>query len=244
MSARTKIVLFDIDGTLLRGDGAGRRAMERALAEVVPGSDGLTAFAGIRFDGATDRALVRAALAGLRGPDAAGDDVDWTIDRVLARYLAALADELARGARLRALEGAAALAVALADLGPVGLGTGNIESAAHMKVAAVGMADLFAFGGYGSDAEPRAELLAIGAARGAARAGVPIDACDVVVIGDTPRDVEAGRAIGAQVIAVATGSFSEAELGRTGADLVVPSLADRDGLRERIARGGRSSPLG
>ncbi|MCC6621777.1 MAG: haloacid dehalogenase-like hydrolase [Deltaproteobacteria bacterium] len=234
----TRVFLFDVDGTLLRGDGAGRRAMERALAEVV-GREGASAspFEGVRFDGATDRALVRTALGAL---GAEPPDVERLIDVVLARYLRALTDELARGAALRALEGAAELAAALAELGVVGLGTGNVEIAAHMKIGAVGMGHLFAFGGYGSDAERRADLLAIGAARGAALAGRTLDLCDVVVIGDTPRDIEAGQAIGATVVAVATGSFSGDELTAAGADLVVPSLARPEPIIERVVRGGRS----
>jgi phosphoglycolate phosphatase len=90
----------------------------------------------------------------------------------------------------------------------------------------VGIAERFGFGGFGCDHEDRGPLLGIGAARGAARLGVPLAACRIVVIGDTPRDVEAARFIGAISIAVATGPFTREELASSGADHVVADLLD------------------
>jgi phosphoglycolate phosphatase-like HAD superfamily hydrolase len=110
----------------------------------------------------------------------------------------------------------------------IGLGTGNVEHGARLKLAPLELADAFAFGGYGSDHEDRAELIAIGADRGAARLGRARADCRVVVIGDTPKDVAAAQAIGAESIAVATGLFAVDELRTTGASVVVPDLEHDD----------------
>ncbi|MFO0748823.1 MAG: haloacid dehalogenase-like hydrolase [Myxococcota bacterium] len=218
----TRLYLFDIDGTLVRGDGAGRRAMEAAFEAVLGEA---RAMAGIRFDGATDRAIVRHGLE-LRGRVAD----DGLVSELLAAYLSALDAEMVARQPFRALPGAAPVARALAAHGVVGLGTGNIEPAAERKVRAVGMGELFRFGGYGSDAEVRSELLAIGAARGAALAGVALDRCEVVVIGDTERDIAAARAIGARVVAVATGGTSAEVLAASEPDALIDSLAEVDAV--------------
>lgn len=108
----------------------------------------------------------------------------------------------------------------------IGLGTGNLETGARLKLAHGQLWDRFAFGGYGSDAEDRGALLAEGARRGAERLGLPVARVRVVVIGDTPRDVRAGRAIGASVIAVATGGSPLPVLASHGPELAVATLAD------------------
>src|SRR6185369_5705539 len=135
-------------------------------------------------------------------------------DALLARYLEVLTEEVAREAAIRLHPGVLATLDALVDRTDtaVGLGTGNIRPGASLKLTRVGIFERFAFGGFGCDHEDRAELLRIGAARGAAMLDQPLGACRIVVIGDTPRDIAAGQAIGADVIAVATGSFSVADL--------------------------------
>lgn len=207
-----KLFLFDIDGTLLTGDGVGRRAMDDALFQVTGHARATT---GIAFGGATDRGIVRLALQALREPE-------QRIDEVLAAYAALMVRDVA----FRALSGAPEVVRAMAAHGLVGLGTGNIESAAHHKVTAAGMGGLFGYGGYGSDAEVRSELLAVGALRGAALAGRTREQCEVIVIGDTPRDIEAARAIGARVVAVATGGVSLEALAEHQPDALLASLAD------------------
>lgn len=211
------ILLFDIDGTLIDGRGAGRRAMEAAMAAVCGHDGGLP---GLRFAGMTDRAIARAGLRAASRPD---DDDD--LQAVLDQYLARLPAELSAtpptthpgvDALLGVLEGRAQLAV--------GLGTGNLEPGARLKLSPGRLWPRFAFGGYGSDAEDRAELLAAGIRRGAARLGEDPSACRVVVIGDTPKDVAAARAVGAQCLAVATSFFSVAELLAQGATWAVEDL--------------------
>ncbi|MCC6527001.1 MAG: haloacid dehalogenase-like hydrolase [Polyangiaceae bacterium] len=220
---RPTILLFDVDGTLIRTAGAGRRAIVRALE---PHGAGIAAE--FSFAGMTDRAIVRRALetARLEASEA-------RIDAVLAGYLAVLREEVERAgatygvhagmvATLDAVRGRAGYAV--------GLGTGNIEAGAHIKLEKVGLRDRFAFGGFGSDAEDRAELLRVGAERGAARLRVAVERCRVVVIGDTPKDIAAGRAIGAECVAVATGSFTPEQLRPHAPDHVFATLADEGAL--------------
>ena len=119
----------------------------------------------------------------------------------------------------------------------VGLGTGNVEEGARLKLDRVDLCRHFSFGGYGSDHADRAELLAIGARRGRARLGVGDGPCRVVVIGDTPKDIAAARAIGAESIAVATGSYTRARTcASTAPPTSVPDLADPAATRRAARR--------
>jgi phosphoglycolate phosphatase len=217
------ILLFDIDGTLIDGSGAGRRAMERALLEVAGRDGGL---ADLRLNGMTDRAIVRHGLRTL-----AASDHDEAVATVLARYLERLPAELA-ATPARCLPGVFALLDALAPRTELalGLGTGNLEPGADLKLRPLGLRDRFAFGGFGSDHEDRAELLRIGVERGAARLGRDRAACRVIVIGDTPRDVAAAQAIGAPCLGVATSAHSLDELRAAGATWAVPTLEHPDVL--------------
>jgi phosphoglycolate phosphatase-like HAD superfamily hydrolase len=215
--AAPTIALFDIDGTLISCGGAGRAAMERAFGDRLGRSD----VGRFPYGGMTDRAIVRVATR------AAGhDDHDEVLEDLLRRYLAHLEAELAVRDTFRVLPGVLALLDALAAHPhvAVGLGTGNLEVGARLKLRRGGIWERFGFGGYGSDHEARGRLLAAGAARGAAKLGIRVEEARVVVIGDTPRDIEAGREIGAEIIAVTTGGFAAEELSQ--ADLVVGQLDD------------------
>jgi phosphoglycolate phosphatase len=215
---RPTIYLFDIDGTLLDGKGAGRRAMEAAFLEVVGSLDGLRRMG---FGGMTDPAIVRAGL------EHAGIEPEQTIiERVVEGYLARLPDAIAatRGYCLHAGVHAILDRLEALDDCAVGLGTGNVERGAELKLTPVGIHNRFAFGGFGSDHEDRPELIRIGAERGAARLGAPLHACRVVVIGDTPRDVDAACAIGAECLAVATSFYSMDVLREAGATVVAADL--------------------
>ncbi|MRG95083.1 HAD family hydrolase [Polyangium spumosum] len=215
---RPTVLLFDIDGTLIDSGGAGRRSMERAFERVIGRADACAHFS---FDGMTDRAIVRSGL------DASGERVDEpAIDRVLGAYLEALAAEVAAstgytthpGVDLVLDRAAAHSHIAL------GLGTGNVRDGARIKLDRARLFDRFSFGGFGCDAEDRAAILAAGARRGAEQLRRDLHDCRVVVIGDTPKDVAAALAIGAESLAVATGRFVPGELGRAGATFVCDNL--------------------
>jgi phosphoglycolate phosphatase len=216
------VLLFDIDGTLLPTLGLGRTAMERAFADVVQRTGGLD---GVHFEGMTDRPIVRAGLVNL-GLATAGEAPPAIIDQILARYLLHLATVVAAAAPLPLLPGVTEVLdiVTSWPLTAVGLGTGNLRAGAELKLAAAGLWDRFAFGGFACDHEDRGILLRVGATRGAALLGVPLRDCRVVVIGDTPRDVAAAEAIAATSVAVATSRHTVEALTVAGASLAVADL--------------------
>ncbi len=215
---RPTVVLFDVDGTLLSAGGAGRRALERAFAAHCGTSAPLH---DLRFNGMTDPGIVRAGLEQL------GQPVEpQLVAAILADYVGLLGDELARTAGFAVHAGVTAILDQLAGRSQVavGLGTGNLRDGARLKLARAGLAAYFAFGGFGSDHEDRAELLRIGAARGVARLGAPAGCCRIVVVGDTPLDVAAAAAIGAASLGVATGGCTADVLRAAGATWAVEDL--------------------
>ncbi len=219
-SRRPTILLFDIDGTLVTTAGAGRRALEGAFKALYGRED---ACQGFRFDGMTDRLIARMGL------EAIGVEVtERNLSAVLDLYIPLLANEVSAsgGDRYRVHRGVVpALNAAVSAGAALGLGTGNIEAGARIKLERVGLFHYFDFGGYGCDSAERSELIGLGAARGATKLGVPLDACRVVVIGDTPKDIMAARAIGAESIGVGTGSFTKEALLDAGATHAFEDLA-------------------
>lgn len=228
---RMKLVLFDIDGTILWTDGAGRRAIHRALTEVF-GSIGPADY---WFDGKTDRQIVR----DLMRLDGHGDaHIDARMDPVLVRYVECLANELAEETfSARLLEGVADLLTALEARDDVILGllTGNVEPGARAKLQAVGIdPDRFAVGAFGSDHEHRPELPAIARQRVRDELGIDIEGADIVVIGDTPADITCARSVQARAIGVATGRYRAAELASHGAVAVFEDLTDTSAVLDAI----------
>jgi phosphoglycolate phosphatase-like HAD superfamily hydrolase len=108
----------------------------------------------------------------------------------------------------------------------LGLTTGGVEAAAHIKLARAGLNHYFSFGGYGSDSTDRAELTRCAITRAGRVLGNRLDARRILVVGDTPKDVDAARAVGAVAVGVASGHYSEAELRKAGADYVLASLQE------------------
>jgi phosphoglycolate phosphatase len=217
---RPTVLLFDIDGTLVTTGGVGRRAVDRAFERVHGRADACSL---IRFDGMTDRSITRLGL------EAIGvDPTDQAIDRVLDIYLGELEAELRECTpeQYRVHVGVPeALTAASARGMALGLGTGNLEHGARLKLERVGLYRHFSFGGFGSDHELRVELIRVGAERGARQLGQPVSACRVVVIGDTPKDVDAARGIGAESLGVGTASFSAQQLLEHGATYAFDDLA-------------------
>jgi phosphoglycolate phosphatase-like HAD superfamily hydrolase len=215
------IALFDIDGTLLRAGGAGRRAVELALCEVLDDVDGNVSLESVEFAGRTDPWIVRMALMqyGVTADDA-------LIHEVLRRYVAHLPRELELASAFEVLPGVLSLLAELTARPDVvlGLGTGNTEPAAYAKLARGGLDSFFSFGGFGSDHTDRAELLRAGLKRGLEQTGARPGVAHVVVIGDTPHDVAAAQAIGAHCVAVSTGGYDGPALEAAGATVVVSDL--------------------
>ena len=227
----TRLVLFDIDGTLLWTDGAGRRAIHRALIEVF----GATGPADHRFDGKTDPQIVRELMRDVGHDDA---HIDARLQGLFIRYVQCLREELRDPAHpSKPLPGVTDLLDALSRRSDVTLGllTGNLVDGARAKLEAVGIdPDIFVVGAYGSDHELRPELPAIAQRRARARLGVGIAGSDIVVIGDTPADLQCGRDIGVRAIGVATGRYTTDDLAAQGAVAVFADLSDTDAVVRAI----------
>ncbi len=222
-----KLVLFDIDGTLLGTDGAGRRAIHRALVDEAGTAGPIARY---RFDGKTDPQIVRDLLS-LAGHPAATDEA--RIQAVCRRYVGHLRAELAKPTQTtRLMAGIADLLAALqpheaAGRALVGLLTGNLAPGAALKLQSAGLApERFRVGAYGSDSHRRSDLPAVAASRAAALTGRAFAGPDVVIVGDTPDDVACGQPIGARSVAVATGLYDVAALRAAGAAYVFETLAD------------------
>ncbi|MBI1962957.1 MAG: HAD family hydrolase [Candidatus Rokubacteria bacterium] len=219
-----RLFLFDVDGTLVTARGAGRLALTRAL-ERVYGTTG----AADRYDfrGKTDPRIVRELMteAGIEPP---------VVEARLAACFDAYVGELARligdGRRVELMPGVAAVVEALAGRPDalVGLLTGNIEAGARVKLEPTGLWPRFRVGAFGSDDADRRRLPGIARARAVAWSGHEIACERVVVIGDTPLDVDCARACGAVAVAVATGQHPAPELAACGPDLLFESFADVD----------------
>ena len=233
----TRLVLFDIDGTLVSTHGAGSRAVRRALLEIYGETGPIDSY---DFHGRTDPQIVRELLRMAGLDDAA---IDTRIDNLWAVYLEGLEHELSKpDANAHPLPGVIPLLDALHETRNdlVALLTGNIEEGARLKLSAVDLWDRFDFGAYGSDHERRDRLPAVARTRAREQSGLQFDGRNIVIIGDTPFDVTCGRSLGVWTVAVATGKHSVAELEEAGADVAFEDLSDTDAVVAAIARGGAS----
>ncbi len=213
--------LFDLDGTLVLTGGAGLRAFDRAFREIF-GSDGK--IISVNPAGMTDPAILDAVCRGFlnRGPTAEEGE------RVFAKYLDYLREEIDKTDRFEVMPGVKSLLEILDqnDRCFLGLGTGNLQEGARIKLEYPDLWRYFRFGGFGSDATDRTRLLEKAFEEGRRLLPPGEDFETVYVIGDTPRDITAGRAIGARTIGVATGPYSMEVLDASGADRVYPDLAN------------------
>ena len=218
-----KLLLFDVDLTLVSTGGAGLRALDEAFREVL-GVTGATE--GVTPHGKTDPAIIREVC--LRRSLLLDPDVDSSVTRILERYVHYLKGELADSRQYLVLPGVVDVLEALDRREDVlsGLATGNVEVGARMKLEQGGLNRYFSFGGFGSDSEDRTEVVRTAAQNGSALHGGRIDPEDIFVIGDTPRDVAAGKLAGFSTIAVATGGHGMDELSGTGADLVIRDFSE------------------
>ena len=216
------LILFDIDGTLLLSGRAGMRAMTRAFQQTFAISD---AFSGESFGGRTDSYLVSKALTQAGLPDS-----EENHHRFRDAYLPLLAEEIQHPGQGHKglMPGARQLLEALQayDHLHLALLTGNYREAAEIKLQHFEIWDFFEWGAFSDDHHDRNELVPIAKSR-AETYDIPGEAIErVIVIGDTPHDIECARVAGAKSIAVATGGFSLAQLQDAGADEVLPDLSD------------------
>jgi phosphoglycolate phosphatase-like HAD superfamily hydrolase len=223
-----KLLLFDIDQTLINTGGPGLRALDRACRDLF----GLAnAMSGISPHGKTDPAIVREIL---RVKLSSPQPISSEIDTVIESYLFFLRDEVSNSPTYRVLPGILPL---LDELGTrtdvlLGLATGNVELGGRIKLERGGLNPYFSFGGFGSDSEDRADLVRTAAAKASCKNGGAIAPSDVFVIGDTPLDIDAGNRCGFSTVGVATGSYSVDQLLAAGATLAVSDLLEgRDYFR-------------
>jgi len=207
-----RALLFDLDGTLTQGGGGGGRALAKALHTRPQASEELRR---MRLDGMTDRAIARLVLAAERKSVSERD-----IDEVLEQYLHALATEVAERPYVP-LPGVSELLKRLDGKALLGLCTGNHVRGAELKLSSAGLWGCWKFGGYGSDAEARAEIV-----RTAFRRAQELGATDALVIGDTPRDILAAHEAGLPACGVATGRWSIHDLATHGAEKVIATFGD------------------
>lgn len=224
---RYRLILLDVDGTLVHCGGAGRRSLERVLRSACQQPDG--DLGALRLDGSTDRLIVRQAMELL-----GHSFTDEGCDLALARYVELLEPALAEG-EFRVLPGVvAALEVLRAGSLRFGLCTGNVREGARLKLRRGALDGYFewgttAIGGFADDGEVRTRIVETALHRASTRLGA-LDPAEVLVVGDTPLDVAAARGAGCATLGVATGRYGVEELARCGADHVVPSLAVPEAL--------------
>lgn len=220
MADSPRAVLFDIDGTLLVTGGAGGVAWQRGFEELY----GVEANVAEHTDaGMTDpeiAAIVFREVIGREG--SAGERA-----KAIGCYLKHLPDAVAESGGYRVMPGVEELLDRLIEDGVLlGLVTGNIEAAAHIKLARGHLNRFFSFGGYGSDSADRTEVTEAALSRAKLVSGDTLDNGSCISVGDTPRDVTAGHGAGIRVVGVATGSYGIEELSQAGADWAISQLSD------------------
>ncbi len=218
MASSPRAVLFDIDGTLLVTGGAGGVAWQRAFEEL----HGVEADIAEHTDaGMTDPEIVKIVFREVIGREGTGEERA----RAIGCYLKHLPDAVAESDGYRVMPGIDRLLPELIEKGVLlGLVTGNVEAAAHIKLARGRLNRFFSFGGYGSDSADRTEVTEAALRRGELISGGSLQDSSCISVGDTPRDVTAGHGAGVKVVGVATGSYSVEQLGDAGADWVLASV--------------------
>jgi phosphoglycolate phosphatase len=221
-----KLILFDIDGTLIWPDGAGRAAMQRALVDVF-GVAGPTD--SLPMAGKTDRQIINELLTSASLEPTSFEAHLPQCYQAIARHML----DTTRERQVRTCPGVPALLDRLStqcDL-ILGLLTGNLHITAPIKLRA---ADLdpafFLVGAYGNDGRERVQLPAVAIARAEALTGFQVRGEDVFIVGDTPADVTCGHHLGVTAIGVATGHYSLEALKAAGARHVFPDLSDLDAV--------------
>lgn len=218
MATNRFVILFDIDGTLIITGGAGAASWRLAFDDLY----GIPADIGMYTDtGLTDPDVGRKTFEAVLHREPRREE----FTRLLERRLHYLYQTVAESDHYRVLDGVEQLLPQLIDNGYLlGIVTGNLEAAAHIKLHRAKLNRFFSFGGYGSDATERGELTKIALQRAALVYGEPVSAGQAIVVGDTPHDVDGAHAAGIACIGVASHNFTVNQLREAGADFVISSL--------------------
>jgi len=216
----TEAILFDVDGTLVSTGGASDRAWKRAFKELHDVDVDVPAVTG---KGIPDPEVGRQCFLAALGREPTEEEAE----ALMRGRLDHLPEEVESSPGFVVHDGVVELLERLIDEGRLlGLTTGNVEEAAHIKLARAGLNRFFSFGGYGSDSPDRTELTRKALERAELVSGRSLDLGSCFSCGDTPRDVEAGHGAGLRVVGVATGDYTVEQLLEAGADAAVKSLCD------------------
>jgi phosphoglycolate phosphatase len=214
------VALFDVDETLVHTGGSGARSWRYAFDKLygIPADIGAHSSAG-----ETDPFVGRKTFEGVLGREPSRSEMA----RIYAQYLLHLSEDIWRSEGYRVLDGAEETLMRLSEGGVVlGIVSGAMEGAARTKLMPANLNRFFLFGGYGSDSADRGELIRVAIERASPLHDGPLPPTEIVVVGDTPHDVEAAREAGVVSIAVASGKYSVDELRDARADHVMTSLKD------------------
>jgi len=218
---RPRLVLFDIDGTLVSAGGISARALAATLLDTF-GTEG--ASASYDYSGKTDPQIVRELMGGAGIAEA---EIEARMEAALDRYRVRLLAWL-RPEHVTAKPGVGPLLEALAAEPQVTLGllTGNLEPCARAKLAPLGVNHYFPFGAFGSDHADRYRLPAVALERGRSRAGIAFEGADLVIVGDSVHDVLCGRELGVRAVAVATGKTPPRRLAEVKPEALLDDFGD------------------
>ena len=222
-----KLLLFDVDLTLISTGGAGLRALNRACRKILSIDNAMD---GIIPSGKTDPSIVREIFARRCLSESL-----CSFEDIIVLYLTLLKEEVENTTLYQVMPGIYGILEELSARSDVllGLATGNVEAGARIKLERGNLNSYFRFGGFGSDAENRTELVRRAVEMAAVEYGGKVSSSDVFVIGDTPLDVEAGRQAGFHTVGVATGRHSIDDLRQAGAEL---AIADFECGRDQFLR--------
>lgn len=213
-------LLFDIDGTLISTGGASDRAWRRAFSELQGVEVEVGDYTG---KGVTDPVVGKTSFRGAIGREPSAEEMA----ELMALRLRYLPEEVERSTGYVVLPGVEVLLERLAAEGRLcGLITGNVEAAAHIKLARADLNRFFAFGGYGSDADERVDVARKSLERAKRVNGGALDLDRCLALGDTPTDVEAAHGAGIRVVGVTTGEYDTQALQAAGADYVLRTLEE------------------
>ncbi len=227
-----RLYLFDVDGTLIYAHGAGRLALTRALEDIYG-----TAGPADRYDsrGKTDPQIVFELMTAAGIPRAA---VQTRLGDCFQTYVRHLEELIATGHPVDVMPGITEVLQALSSRPDalVGLLTGNIEGGARAKLRPTGLLPYFRIGAFGSDDADRRRLPGIARERARALVGSEVPFQHMVIIGDTPLDIDCARACGAVAVAVATGQHRAEELGACSPDLLISDFSHVDAALLALTR--------